>query len=1146
MFLIKLFFVYRSGIPPEERDLLATLCRFQWEGFLCDATLVSDEGMEILAHAAVLAAASPFIEQQLSKSGRGQYYIRTRVSEATLMTFIQLAYTGRQPTDDSEDDTPDDIKQLCGMFTHGQECHSIISISAPPSSISTNPSRLKQELGNDTSMNVHSSQGTVSDDGDNKSGDDESVASTSLQVFNALQQVNSSVQGSVSSPVGSQYPSWVKDQDKYSNVSLKLYSEAISRLGSSPQEYTPDPERPYPCHWCGKAFGRPAHLKEHLRCHTGERPYKCDLCGNSFRKHGSLKHHLLVHTGEKPFTCFKCGKGFSQAGDLKRHKRTHTGEKPYACRYCQKEFGRLESLKRHERVHTGEKPFTCELCAKPFRYQGDLKRHELTHTGEKPHTCKTCGKSFSQMGNLRQHERMHAGLKVRAGPSNRELKERAMKAREEELVAMGATEGIWGELKTKETEKENPPFPGELDKDEAMPSGTDIEKSEVVPLSKMVMTSHEWSDIADETGETKSQKSTNENTDTNTAPSDTHVQQNAESGTESKDREADPVCILRRHQAIFPRADPDPQRRPYYSLADNDNIKENSGDEMSNKLANFPGSSEKEVIKNHAVFPSCENSEVTSGKPSDLDKNQTDQHSSGAVFPGISDSVDFEKSSDELQKIVHREPSSSDAEKQRNKGAEDSDDKPAKGNTDNANMGQTATDLSQNFDRNKNPHRNENPLRNSTETIPAQSLEMSSMLPNIQNTEQSNAGVITGDGTFDDIRTSVMSGVENKDSLVEQAVLQAAGCAQATRDLTMAGRNSLQEFPWSESDKQTGLQSEPVTMVTDQAARYGWPETAHNEVDTSASTSLQQAANYLSAMHSAAAQASLPEEDMTVKHEKDSLTAANEGHKEDAVGMVRGQCQGYTWPGGVMMDIPKHTESSVVFPQSKLEWPHKAFPGGSTEQPAGMTGAGAEMSANYYWPGFSADLQKDRGGHFGIHPGYAEWYQRGLAASTELQRGLAASTELQRQQSELQKQMSLWSDRGHDMNTLIQAGMTGSDRTLGYQWPDRSSAPLEHGELRSPQSMAGFDRFSSRQYGEQLAGFSQYDMQRFSDRPVAAERFEARMNPAGQQLLDRYEGRPTDTQSGHTDRYEPRVISGVHSGIDRYSEQLPHGNEQKN
>ncbi|XP_071062099.1 zinc finger and SCAN domain-containing protein 22-like [Pseudochaenichthys georgianus] len=167
--------------------------------------------------------------------------------------------------------------------------------------------------------------------------------------------------------------------------------------------------KPFSCTVCKKAFSLSAHLKKHMRVHTGEKPHSCSVCKRAFSQSAHLKAHMRVHTGEKPHSCSVCRKAFSRSAHVKKHMRVHTGEKPFSCSVCKKAFSQSADLKKHMRVHTGEKAFSCSVCKKAFSLSGNLKTHMRVHTGEKAHRCSVCKKAFSRSHSLKAHMRVHTG-----------------------------------------------------------------------------------------------------------------------------------------------------------------------------------------------------------------------------------------------------------------------------------------------------------------------------------------------------------------------------------------------------------------------------------------------------------------------------------------------------------------------------------------------------------------------------------------------------------------------------------------------------------------------------------------------------------------------------------------------------------------
>ncbi|KAM7362189.1 Zn finger homeodomain 1 [Cochliomyia hominivorax] len=83
------------------------------------------------------------------------------------------------------------------------------------------------------------------------------------------------------------------------------------------------------------------------------------------------------HAGDPdlPFICDQCDKAFAKQSSLARHKYEHSGQRPYQCMDCPKAFKHKHHLTEHKRLHSGEKPFQCCKCLKRFSHSGSYSQH---------------------------------------------------------------------------------------------------------------------------------------------------------------------------------------------------------------------------------------------------------------------------------------------------------------------------------------------------------------------------------------------------------------------------------------------------------------------------------------------------------------------------------------------------------------------------------------------------------------------------------------------------------------------------------------------------------------------------------------------------------------------------------------------------
>ncbi|XP_017486871.1 PREDICTED: zinc finger protein 1 [Rhagoletis zephyria] len=139
--------------------------------------------------------------------------------------------------------------------------------------------------------------------------------------------------GTSLSPGGSEKRSWRDDDSRISHDDDYISSGLLpkpKRPKAETHGHAGDPDLPFVCDQCDKAFAKQSSLARHKYEHSGQRPYQCMDCPKAFKHKHHLTEHKRLHSGEKPFQCTKCLKRFSHSGSYSQHmNHRYSYCKPY-------------------------------------------------------------------------------------------------------------------------------------------------------------------------------------------------------------------------------------------------------------------------------------------------------------------------------------------------------------------------------------------------------------------------------------------------------------------------------------------------------------------------------------------------------------------------------------------------------------------------------------------------------------------------------------------------------------------------------------------------------------------------------------------------------------------------------------------------
>ena len=165
------------------------------------------------------------------------------------------------------------------------------------------------------------------------------------------------------------------------------------------REHTNREDFMYVCDCCERRFQFPSTLIEHRPTHDET---VCETCNCQFWTYGELYRHRFVHhaaaraAGQKLFVCRVCGRGFPTKGELQQHRTTHL-----KCETCGRFFRKPSKMRRHAP--------SCGKRQERKKAVEDMKKllNDDDGSPDEGYLCTECGKTFEHKTSLISHKKAH-------------------------------------------------------------------------------------------------------------------------------------------------------------------------------------------------------------------------------------------------------------------------------------------------------------------------------------------------------------------------------------------------------------------------------------------------------------------------------------------------------------------------------------------------------------------------------------------------------------------------------------------------------------------------------------------------------------------------------------------------------------------
>jgi len=125
---------------------------------------------------------------------------------------------------------------------------------------------------------------------------------------------------------------------------LKIHGEMVHMKGEL-----------FTCQLCGKEMLGTNRLRNHMMTHPkGQKFVSCEQCGKVVPETQLRTHIVQAHKMHSyKYPCDFCPKRLDTKAHIRAHIRKHTGARPFLCRGCGKYYPLLETAQKHTRIFHG-------------------------------------------------------------------------------------------------------------------------------------------------------------------------------------------------------------------------------------------------------------------------------------------------------------------------------------------------------------------------------------------------------------------------------------------------------------------------------------------------------------------------------------------------------------------------------------------------------------------------------------------------------------------------------------------------------------------------------------------------------------------------------------------------------------------------